>query len=87
MVIRKVISLRAPPGWYEVKQRVLQTLARVDQERRTRNAARMAALTALHHLKRAFHLDESTLSEATRDLVRKRRKPIEDELRRIAEGN
>jgi hypothetical protein len=90
-MVRKYISLHVNSKSFEIIQRARLTAARADQEQRTRNAAKLAGVRALVAVRRAFDLDEKTnfrfLPESKREQLRKWRKMIEQDLRRIAGDN
>jgi hypothetical protein len=87
-VVRKYINLRLNSEAYRVIRQARATAARIDQERRTRNATKLAGIMALHTVRRAFYLDERVnfrfLPPERQAQLRKWRKLVEADLRRIA---
>jgi hypothetical protein len=87
-VIRKHIDLRLSPEARRILRKAHLASARIDSERRERTATRLAATMALHHVKRAYALDERTnfkhLMESQREKLRQWRKMVQEDLQRIA---
>jgi hypothetical protein len=91
MVVRKYINVNLAPEAHRIMRRARLTAARIDQERRAQNAAKLAGIMALHHVRRAFHLDERVnfrhLPEGQQAQLRKFRAAVERDLQRIAGDN
>jgi hypothetical protein len=87
-MIRKYISLHINNEAFRVVQQARRTLARADEQRRARNAAKIAGVTALYAVRRAFRADEKVnlrhWPESKREELRKFRAVVERDLKRIA---
>jgi hypothetical protein len=87
-MVRKYINLRLNSKAYRIIQRARATAARIDHERRTRNAAKLAGAKALYACREAFRMDEEVnfhfMPESKQAQLRKWRALIEADLRRIA---
>jgi hypothetical protein len=87
-MIRKHIDLRLNSKAYQVTQEVRRRVARADEERRRRNATKLAGIMALHSVRRAFSMDERVnfrfMPVEQQAQLRKWRALVEADLRRIA---